>query len=75
MSSPFGTFTGVQPFEFVSGVHLRAVGGEQVLLCRVNYEAGKIKVRGAVAGGAGCAQNSRFAPNRLPDMTTTLSAQ
>ena len=41
MSSPFGSFTGVEPFEFVSGVHLRAVGGEQVLLCRVTYERGK----------------------------------
>ena len=41
MSSPFGTFTGLEPFEFVSGVHLHAAGGEQVLLCRVTYEPGK----------------------------------
>lgn len=41
MSSPFGSFTGIEPHEFASGVHLRAVGGEQVLLCRVTYEPGK----------------------------------
>ena len=40
MSSPFGSFTGIEPHEFASGVHLRAVGGEQVLLCRVTYEPG-----------------------------------
>jgi quercetin dioxygenase-like cupin family protein len=40
-TSPFGTFEDVEPYEFVPGVHLRAVGGEQVLLCRVEYEAGK----------------------------------
>lgn len=40
-TSPFGTFEGVEPYEFVPGVHLRAVGGEQVLLCRVEYEPGK----------------------------------
>jgi quercetin dioxygenase-like cupin family protein len=41
MSSPFRTWNGREPFEFVDGVRLHAVGGEQVLLCRVNYEAGK----------------------------------
>jgi len=41
MSSPFGTFEGIDPHEFVPGVHLRAVGGEQVLLCKVTYEPGK----------------------------------
>lgn len=40
-SSPFGTWNGVEPFEFVDGVHLHAVGGDQVLLCRVHYEPGK----------------------------------
>lgn len=40
-TSPFGTFEDIEPHEFVPGVHLRAVGGEQVLLCRVEYEAGK----------------------------------
>ncbi|MBV8259005.1 MAG: cupin domain-containing protein [Actinobacteria bacterium] len=28
-------------FEFVEGVRLHAIGGEQVLLCRVQYEPGK----------------------------------
>jgi quercetin dioxygenase-like cupin family protein len=41
VSSPFGSFTGIEPHEFAGGVHLRAVGGEQVLLCRVTYEPGK----------------------------------
>ena len=41
MSSPFGTFEGTDPYEFVPGVRLRAVGGEQVLLCKVSYEPGK----------------------------------
>jgi quercetin dioxygenase-like cupin family protein len=41
MSSPFGSFEGMESHEFVPGVHLRAVGGEQVLLCKVTYEPGK----------------------------------
>ena len=41
MSSPFGTFEGIDSYEFVPGVRLRAIGGEQVLLCRVTYEPGK----------------------------------
>ena len=41
MSSPFGTFEGTDPYEFEPGVRLRAVGGEQVLLCKVTYEPGK----------------------------------
>ena len=40
-TSPFGSFEGVDAFEFVPGVHLHATGGEQVLLCRVKYEPGK----------------------------------
>ena len=40
-ASPFGTWNGVEPFEFVDGVRLHAIGGDQVLLCRVNYEPGK----------------------------------
>jgi quercetin dioxygenase-like cupin family protein len=39
--SPFGTWNGRDSFEFVDGVRLHAVGGEQVLLCRVSYGAGK----------------------------------
>jgi quercetin dioxygenase-like cupin family protein len=40
-SSPFGTWNGVEAFEFVDGVRLHAIGGDQVLLCRVRYEPGK----------------------------------
>ena len=39
--SPFGTFEGVEAYEIFPGVHLRAVGGDQVLLCRVSYDPGK----------------------------------
>jgi quercetin dioxygenase-like cupin family protein len=39
--SAFGTWNGVDPFEFVDGVRLHAIGGDQVLLCRVKYEPGK----------------------------------
>jgi quercetin dioxygenase-like cupin family protein len=39
--SPFRTWSGVEPYEFVDGVRLHAIGGEQVLLCRVTYEPGK----------------------------------
>ena len=38
---PFRTWNGRESFEFVDGVRLHAVGGEQVLLCRVQYEPGK----------------------------------
>jgi quercetin dioxygenase-like cupin family protein len=41
VSSPFGTFNGVDTLEFVPGVHIHAVGGEQVLICRATYEPGK----------------------------------
>jgi len=39
--SPFRSWNGRDSFEFVDGVHLHAIGGEQVLLCRVRYDAGK----------------------------------
>jgi quercetin dioxygenase-like cupin family protein len=39
--SPFGTWNDLEPFEIFPGVRLHAVGGEQVLLCRVSYEPGK----------------------------------
>ena len=39
--SPFRSWNEVEPFEFVDGVTLHAIGGEQVLLCRVTYEPGK----------------------------------
>jgi len=40
-SSPFRTWNGRESFEFVDGVHLHAIGGERVLLCRVRYDPGK----------------------------------
>jgi quercetin dioxygenase-like cupin family protein len=40
-SSPFRTWSGRDSWEFVDGVRLHAIGGEQVLLCRVTYEPGK----------------------------------
>src|SRR3954464_12032469 len=39
--SGFGTWNGIDAFEFVDGVRLHAIGGDQVLLCRVRYEPGK----------------------------------
>ena len=39
--APFRTWNGVEPHELRDGVHLLAVGGEQVLLGRVTYGAGK----------------------------------
>jgi quercetin dioxygenase-like cupin family protein len=39
--SPFRTWNGRDSFEFVDGVRLHAIGGDQVLLCRVRYEPGK----------------------------------
>ena len=41
MPSPFRTWNGRELFEFVDGVRLHAIGGEQVLLCRVQYGPGK----------------------------------
>jgi quercetin dioxygenase-like cupin family protein len=40
-ASGFRTWNGVEAFEFVDGVRLHAIGGDQVLLCRVSYEPGK----------------------------------
>jgi quercetin dioxygenase-like cupin family protein len=39
--SPFRTWNGVDPHRQFDGVWLHAIGGEQVLLCRVRYEPGK----------------------------------
>jgi len=36
----FGTWNGVPLHEFVPGVNIHAAGGEQVLVCRVNYDPG-----------------------------------
>lgn len=38
--SSFGTWNRVPLHEFVPGVHIHAAGGEQVLVCRVNYDPG-----------------------------------
>jgi quercetin dioxygenase-like cupin family protein len=46
-ASGFGTWNGVEPFEFVDGVHLHAIGGDQLLLCRVRYKPGKVVRRHA----------------------------
>src|ERR1700730_15429072 len=40
-ASTFRSWSGRDAFEFVDGVRLHAIGGEQVLLCRVVYDAGK----------------------------------
>ena len=47
--SPFRTWNGVDAYELFPGVRLHAIGGEQVLLCRVNYEPGKTVERHAHA--------------------------
>jgi quercetin dioxygenase-like cupin family protein len=39
--SPFRSWNGVEPHEFVDGVWIHAIGGDQVLLCRVRYDPGK----------------------------------
>jgi quercetin dioxygenase-like cupin family protein len=39
--SGFGSWNGIEAFEFVDGVRLHAIGGDQVLLCRVQYAPGK----------------------------------
>ena len=40
-SRPFRTWNGRDSWEFVDGVRLHAIGGDQVLLCRVQYAPGK----------------------------------
>jgi quercetin dioxygenase-like cupin family protein len=37
---PFRTWKGREPFEIFPGVRVHAIGGEQVLLCRVSYAPG-----------------------------------
>ena len=41
LRSAFRTWNGVEAYELYPGVHLNAIGGEQVLMCRVRYEPGK----------------------------------
>jgi len=38
--SGFGTFNDVPVFEFRPGVNIHAIGGDQVLVCRVSYDPG-----------------------------------
>jgi quercetin dioxygenase-like cupin family protein len=40
-SSPFRTWNGVERTEFVDGIRIKAIGGEQVCVCHVVYSAGK----------------------------------
>jgi quercetin dioxygenase-like cupin family protein len=40
-ATPFRTWNGVEAWQFVDGVRLHAIGGEQILLCQVTYEPGK----------------------------------
>ena len=47
--SPFRTWNGRDLFAIFPGVNLHAIGGEQVLLCRVVYEPGKTVKRHAHA--------------------------
>ncbi len=42
MSSPFRTWKGVEPHQFAPGVTINAIGGEQVLMCQVNYSPGAV---------------------------------
>lgn len=39
-TSPFRTWNGRESFSIFPGVSIHAVGGEQVLVCRVSYEPG-----------------------------------
>ena len=47
MSSAFRSWNGVEPHALFPGVGLRAVGGEQVMLCHVTYEPGTTVARHA----------------------------
>ncbi|MBM3677598.1 MAG: cupin domain-containing protein [Actinobacteria bacterium] len=38
--SPFGTWNGIDTWSIFPGVTLHAIGGDQVLMCRVAYEPG-----------------------------------
>jgi quercetin dioxygenase-like cupin family protein len=39
-TNPFRSWNEVEPYSFAPGVRLLAIGGDQVLLCRVSYEPG-----------------------------------
>lgn len=42
MKGPFRTWNGVEAHPFAPGVSIHAIGGSQVLMCRVNYEPGAV---------------------------------
>ena len=43
--SPFRTWNGVDSHELYEGVQMHAIGGDQVLMCRVTYAPGKRVLR------------------------------
>ena len=43
----FSTWNDVPSYEFVDGVNIHAIGGDQVLMCRVVYQPGKTVPRHA----------------------------
>lgn len=45
--SPFRSWNGRESFSIFPGVAIHAVGGEQVLVCRVTYEPGTVVARHA----------------------------
>jgi quercetin dioxygenase-like cupin family protein len=45
--SPFRSWNGLDPFGIFPGVSVHAIGGEQVLLCRVTYAPGTTVARHA----------------------------
>ena len=45
MTSPFRSWDGVEPFQIFPTVRIHAIGGEQVLLCRVVYDPGTTVAR------------------------------
>lgn len=45
MSSPFRSWNGVEAHELFPGVTIHAIGGEQVLMCRVDYAPGTTVAR------------------------------
>jgi quercetin dioxygenase-like cupin family protein len=47
VTSPFRSWDGVEPFPIFPTVQIHAIGGEQVLLCRVVYEPGTMVARHA----------------------------
>ena len=44
-ASPFRTWNDIESHDFFPGVRIHAIGGEQVLVCRVTYEPGTTVAR------------------------------